>query len=103
QAAGARKAGNRPADDHPRTRVYLARANGPGRCEGIARAGPWSSPCGSRRPGCPQDRAARRSGAEAHAALGATARQDLAAVGRLHAGTEAVVALALEVAGLVGA
>src|SRR5690606_23890417 len=43
------------------------------------------------------------SGAQALAALGAATRQDLAAVSRLHAGTEAVVALALEVAGLVGA
>ena len=37
------------------------------------------------------------------ATLGATARQDLAAIGRRHAGTETVVALALEVAGLVRA
>src|SRR5690348_17214008 len=48
-------------------------------------------------------RGRRGSGAEALAALGATAGQDLAAVGRRHAGTEAVVALALEVAGLVRA
>jgi len=47
--------------------------------------------------------AAPGSGAEALAALGATAGQHLAAVGRGHACTEAVVALALEVAGLVGA
>ena len=40
---------------------------------------------------------------EAGAALGTTTGEDLAAVGGLHAGTEAVVALALEVAGLVGA
>src|SRR5690606_7527495 len=44
-----------------------------------------------------------RSGAEALAALGTTTGQDLAAVGGRHAGTETVVALALEVAGLVGA
>src|SRR5690606_25380029 len=43
------------------------------------------------------------SGRQALAALGAAAGEDLAAVGGLHAGTEAVVALALEVAGLVGA
>src|SRR6476619_1657361 len=41
--------------------------------------------------------------AAALAALGAAAGQHLAAVGRRHACTEAVVALALEVAGLVGA
>src|SRR5690606_35935689 len=45
----------------------------------------------------------RRLRAETLAALGAATRQDLAAVGGRHAGTEAVVALALEVAGLVGA
>ena len=45
----------------------------------------------------------RGSGAEALATLGTTTGQDLAAIGGLHAGTEAVVALALEVAGLVGA
>lgn len=48
----------------------------------------------------------RRSGvgsdAEARAALGATTGEDLATVGGLHAGAEAVVAFALEVAGLVG-
>src|SRR5690606_26105507 len=43
------------------------------------------------------------SGRQALAALGAAAGQDLAAAGRLHACTEAVVALALEVAGLEGA
>src|SRR5690606_16567384 len=43
------------------------------------------------------------SGRQALAALGAATGEDLAAVGGLHAGTEAVVALALEVAGLVGA
>src|SRR5690606_30262924 len=43
------------------------------------------------------------SGGEALAALGAAAGKDLAAIGGRHAGTEAVVALALEVAGLVGA
>src|SRR3546814_18715088 len=40
---------------------------------------------------------------QALAALGAAAGDDLAAVGGLHAGTEDVVALELEVAGLVGA
>src|SRR5690606_40218093 len=44
-----------------------------------------------------------RSGAEALAALGAAAGEDLAAVGGRHARTETVVALALEIAGLVGA
>ena len=44
-----------------------------------------------------------RSGGEALATLGTTTGQDLATVGGLHAGTETVVALALEVAGLVGA
>src|SRR4249919_1708446 len=48
-------------------------------------------------------RSGLRSGAKTLAALGATTREDLAAIGRRHAGTEAVVALALEVAGLVGA
>src|SRR5690606_25248204 len=43
------------------------------------------------------------SGRQDLATLGAATGQDLAAVGGLHAGTEAVVALALEVAGLVGA
>src|SRR4249919_3877814 len=43
------------------------------------------------------------SGGETLAALGAATGQDLAAVGGRHAGTEAVVALALEVAGLEGA
>src|SRR5690606_9659699 len=43
------------------------------------------------------------SGRQAPAALGAAAGQDLAAVGGRHAGTEAVVALALEVAGLESA
>ena len=42
------------------------------------------------------------SDAEAGAALGAATGQDLAAIGGGHAGAEAVVALALEVAGLVG-
>ena len=40
---------------------------------------------------------------QAGAALGTATRQDLAAVGGRHAGTETVVALTLEVAGLVGA
>src|SRR4030095_7823148 len=44
-----------------------------------------------------------RLGAETLAALGATTGKNLAAVGGSHAGTEAVVALALEVAGLIGA
>src|SRR6478672_1958604 len=43
------------------------------------------------------------SDSQATTALGATARQDLAAVCSRHAGAEAVVALALEVAGLVSA
>src|SRR5690606_26338687 len=43
------------------------------------------------------------SGRQALAALGTATGQDLAAVSGLHAGTEAVVAGALEVAGLVGA
>jgi hypothetical protein len=42
-------------------------------------------------------------GAKTLAALGTATGKDLAAVGGGHAGTEAVVALALEVAGLVGA
>jgi hypothetical protein len=46
---------------------------------------------------------ARRSGSQAGTALGATTGENLAAVGGLHAGTETVVALALEVAGLVSA
>ena len=45
--------------------------------------------------------AGRGSDGQAAAALRAAAREDLAAVGGLHAGTEPVVALALEVAGLV--
>src|SRR5262245_23009976 len=44
-----------------------------------------------------------RLGAKTLAALGAAAGEDLAAIGGRHAGTETVVALALEVAGLVGA
>src|SRR5690606_25014548 len=48
-------------------------------------------------------RAGAASGRQAPATLGAAAGQDLAAVGGLHAGTEAVVALALEVAGLESA
>ena len=47
--------------------------------------------------------AATQSSAEDFAALGAATRQDLAAVSGLHTGTEAVVALTLEVAGLEGA
>src|SRR4249919_3222541 len=43
------------------------------------------------------------SDSQATATLRATTREDLAAVGGLHARTEAVVALALEVAGLVSA
>src|SRR5690606_22318761 len=43
------------------------------------------------------------SGRQDLATLGTATGQDLAAVGGLHAGTEAVVALALEVAGLIGA
>src|SRR5690606_5308938 len=43
------------------------------------------------------------SDGEPGAALGTATGQDLAAVGGLHAGAEAVVALALEVAGLVRA
>lgn len=43
------------------------------------------------------------SDAEAGTALGAAAGKDLAAVGGLHAGTETVVALTLDIAGLVGA
>src|SRR5687768_1073980 len=48
-------------------------------------------------------RAASPSGGEALAALGTATRKDLAPVGGLHAGAEAVVALALEVARLIGA
>ena len=47
--------------------------------------------------------AGRGSDGEAAAALRTTTREDLAAVGSRHAGTEAVVALALQVAWLVGA
>src|SRR6478672_10113068 len=43
------------------------------------------------------------SDGEAGATLGTATREDLAAVGGLHACTESVVALALDVAGLVGA
>src|SRR5690606_35905532 len=45
----------------------------------------------------------QHSGRKDFAALGAATSQDLATVGGLHARTEAVVTLALEVAGLVGA
>src|SRR5690606_3063629 len=55
------------------------------------------------RPSTSAGRDETASGRQALAALGAAAGEDLAAVGGLHAGTEAVVALALEVAGLVGA
>src|SRR3546814_18166275 len=55
------------------------------------------------RPSASAGRGETASGRQALAALGAAAGDDLAAVGGLHAGTEAVVALALEVAGLVGA
>jgi hypothetical protein len=41
--------------------------------------------------------------AEAGAALGAAAGQNLAAIGGFHAGTEAVVAFAFQIAGLVRA
>src|SRR3546814_8457930 len=55
------------------------------------------------RPSASAGRGETASGRQALAALGAAAGDDLAAVGGLHAGTDAVVALALEVAGLVGA
>src|SRR3546814_5630821 len=55
------------------------------------------------RPSASAGRGETASGRQALAALGAAAGDDLAAVGGLHAGTEAVVALALEVAGMVGA
>src|SRR3546814_16902551 len=55
------------------------------------------------RPSASAGRGETASGRQALAAIGAAAGDDLAAVGGLHAGTEAVVALALEVAGLVGA
>src|SRR5690606_20736374 len=100
------RAADRRSGGHPRTRGCNRHANGPGRCEGIARAGPWSLLQASRRP-CARararGRACARSGAEALAALGAATRQDLAAADGLHPCTEAVVALALEVAGLVRA
>jgi hypothetical protein len=41
--------------------------------------------------------------AEAGAALGAAASQNLAAIGSFHAGTETVIAFAFEIAGLVRA
>src|SRR5690606_27573366 len=103
RAASAGRAGHRQGGAPRRTRGYIPRANGPGPCEGIARAGPWSSRWISRRPGVRKTGPRCESGAQALAALGTATRQDLAAVGRLHAGTEAVVALALEVAGLEGA
>jgi hypothetical protein len=45
----------------------------------------------------------RRSDSQATTTLGTTTRQDLTTVGGGHAGAETVVALTLEVAGLVGA
>src|SRR5690606_35504013 len=103
RATSAGRAGRRRGGGRPRTRGNTPRANGPGRCEGIARAGPWSSRGRSQRPGVRKTGLRGESGAQALAALGTTTRQDLAAIGGLHAGTEAVVALALEVAGLEGA
>src|SRR3546814_12670288 len=54
------------------------------------------------RPSASAGRGETASGRQALAALGAAAGDDLAAVGGLPAGTEAVVALALAVSGLVG-
>src|SRR5690606_18047670 len=110
QAPNAGRTGRRRGGDPARTPRCIRRANEPARCEGIARAGRNSSWAvdrggpGLRKAGLhAAGGAGRRSGAEALAALGAATREDLAAVGGLHAGTETVVALALEVAGLVGA
>jgi hypothetical protein len=65
-----------------------------------------ADPCGERE--ITRERPARKlagngSNREAMTALGAAASQHLATVGGLHAGTEAVIALALEIAGLIGA
>src|SRR5690606_18352175 len=68
----------------------------PAQSEGIACAG---SHCSRSDLHLPQG-AATQSSAEDFATLGAATRQNLAAVSGLHTSAEAVIALALEVAGL---
>jgi hypothetical protein len=89
-----------------RTRAYPRAAREAGGIRGHAAAGVTRAAVGESTGVTGLARTGRsglRLGAKTLAALGATAREDLAAIGRRHAGTETVVALALEVAGLVGA
>jgi hypothetical protein len=70
--------------------TFMTRASCLGACFGDdGRIGPVAVP--------------KQSGGEARTAFGAAAGKNLAAIGGFHAGTETVIALTLEIAGLVGA